>query len=85
MCSEPLVGEPMPGPDGSIRVEVMVGMSDEGPDETYPEVVDTLDLAGWEVVERTPELMRAVWSSQPRQGRAQARLGRRAVATRVRR
>ncbi len=111
----------MPGPDGSIRVEVMVGMSDEGPDETYPEVVGTLDLARWEVLERTPELVGAVWSSsqrssvarmelrispdvgsgprwhrpaprspdpllrQPHQGRAQARLGRRAVATRVRR
>lgn len=60
---EPLVGEPTLGPDGSIRVEVAVGMSDTGPAETYQEVVDKLDLSGWDVVERRPELVRAVWSS----------------------
>ena len=62
-CAEPLVGEPIPGPDGRIRVEVMVGMSDDGPDEAYREVVDKLDLSGWEVVERSPTLVRAAWCS----------------------
>ena len=75
VCSEPLVGEPLPGPDGSIRVEVMVGMSDDGPDETYREVVDKLEVPGWDVVERTPELVRAVWSSpQPAAGVARMEL-----------
>jgi hypothetical protein len=51
----------MTGPDGVIRVDVMVGLSDDGPEETYREVVDKLDLWGWEVVERKAELVRAVW------------------------
>lgn len=66
VCPEPLVGEPAPGPDGRARVEVMVGMSDRSPDETYREIVDQLDqldLSGWSVVERAPEIVRAVWST----------------------
>ena len=73
VCSEPLVGEPIPRPDGSIRVEVMVGISDDAPDETYREVVDKLHVSGWDVVERTPELVRAAWSS-PRPSAGVARM-----------
>lgn len=62
-CAEPLVGEPIPRPDGSIRVEVMVGMSDDGPDEAYRKIIERLDLPVWEVVERSPRFVRAVWSS----------------------
>lgn len=55
-----------------------MGVSDDGPDETCREVVDKLDVSGWDMLEPTPELVRAVWSSpQPATGatRMELRIG----------
>ncbi|MDP8930012.1 MAG: hypothetical protein M3O70_15950 [Actinomycetota bacterium] len=66
---EPLIGEPLPGPDGTIRVEVLVTAAEAGVEETFEDIVEKLALPGFEVVEREPDLVRAVWSApRPTEG-----------------
>lgn len=59
----PMIGEPLPGPDGTIRVEVLVTAAEAGAEETFQAMVEQLDLPDLEVVERQPDLVRAVWSA----------------------